>query len=102
MNKILPAWVKQNIDRRVVMISGVSLTAALVFWGCLALVKKCRKKKVLELIEEQLKDKKWSDEHRKEIQEKVEMMGSEELKKLIEVIEQNKAVNIEVELDKII
>ena len=102
MNKILPAWLRQNIDKRVVMISGVSITAALMFWGCITVIKKLRKKKVLELLDEQAKTKNLNVGAKKVLTEKIEMLSSEELKTLTETLEQNKEVNLEVEIDKII
>jgi peroxiredoxin family protein len=99
MNKLL--WLKQNIDKRVVMISGVSVTAALVFWGCIALVKKLRKNKVLELWHKQTQKKNLSQEEKAVVERKIESLSSEELKMLIEMQEKNKDLDFKIQIQKI-
>lgn len=98
---MLPAWLRQNIDKRVVMISGVSVTAALLFWGFAVVLKKLRKKKVLELWQDQVASEKLGEQEKKMVEDKIDLLSSQELKMLIEAVEKNKELDMKMQINTI-
>ncbi len=77
----------KNIDKRVIAISGVSISAALVFWGCTALLRKIREQKSLTLWRVRAQSEGKSTAGKDEIEKMIKTLSNEDLKNLIAMAE---------------